>query len=145
MKKDHEFNEDKMMLDIPRFAELPLSDDETFSSFIPDHLRMFMFVTNNQNEIAKMQVIINGWKLEQMFIPYKASVAWVDFPETDNSLYEFQNYKYYDKDGNLIKEINWFVELTENVSEITREQIAAAAAPWFFIEVTGSLTWRQSV
>ncbi|NOU75326.1 hypothetical protein GC098_28740 [Paenibacillus sp. LMG 31458] len=81
-------------------------DDETFSSFIPDHLRMFMFVANNENEIAKMQVSIIGQKFEQKFIPYRATVAWVDFPETDNSQYEFRNYKYYDKDGNLIKEIN---------------------------------------
>ncbi|MDU0204766.1 MULTISPECIES: hypothetical protein [Paenibacillus] len=88
------------------WSYIQVSEDEKFSSFIPEHLSMFMIVANNENEIAKMQVSINGQKLEQRFIPYKATVAWVNFPDTDSSQYEFRNYKYYDKDGNLIKEIN---------------------------------------
>lgn len=78
-------------------------DNETFSSFIPD-LPMFMFVTNNENEIAKMQVTINGEKLEQEFTPNEATVNWMDLPQTGKNEYTFRNYKYYDKDGNLIEE-----------------------------------------
>ncbi|HZG17153.1 MAG TPA: hypothetical protein VE710_19400 [Candidatus Bathyarchaeia archaeon] len=85
---------------------IQISENETFSLFSPDDLRMFMIVTNDENEIAKMQVSINGQKLEQKFTPFKAIVTWVSFPETDNSQYEFRYYKYYDKDGNLIKEYN---------------------------------------
>lgn len=63
-----------------------------------------MFVTNNENEIAKMQVTINGEKLEQVFTPNKVTVNWMDFPKINEYGYSFRNYKYYDKEGNLIKE-----------------------------------------
>lgn len=63
-----------------------------------------MFVTNHQNEIAKMQVDVNGTTLEQNFTPYQATVSWIDLPKTNESSYEYRNYKYYDEKGNLIKE-----------------------------------------
>ncbi len=86
-----------------KWNHIEVMDNETFSSFIPD-LPMFMFVTNNENEIAKMQVTINGEKLEQEFTPNEATVNWMDLPQTDKNEYTFRNYKYYDKDGNLIEE-----------------------------------------
>lgn len=63
-----------------------------------------MFVTNYDSEIARMQVGVNESTLEQNFTPYQATVTWVDLPKTNKDNYEFRNYKYYDKNGNLIKE-----------------------------------------
>ncbi|PWU69431.1 hypothetical protein DLJ74_05500 [Gracilibacillus dipsosauri] len=81
--------------------------NEKFSSFIPktsntENLQ-FMFVTNDESKVAKMQVSVNGKIVEQEFIPNKASVTWTDLPQSDESEYSFRNYKYYDEDGNLIK------------------------------------------
>lgn len=84
---------------------IQVMDDDTFNSFNPFDLRMLMFVANNENKTSKIQVSINGQKMEQSFIPYKATVAWINFPESENNRYEFRDYKYYDKDGNLIKEL----------------------------------------
>ncbi|UJF33455.1 hypothetical protein [Paenibacillus hexagrammi] len=85
---------------------IQVRNNETFSYFIPDHLPMFMLVASPENEIAKIQVRINGQKLEQHVIPHKAAVAWIDFPESEDHHYEFRDYTYYDKDGNLMKELN---------------------------------------
>ncbi|MGJ9458349.1 hypothetical protein [Oceanobacillus sp. CF4.6] len=80
------------------------SDNESFSMFLPlTGSSKMMFVTNHDNKIAEIQVDINGEILEQKFTPYKGSVAWGDLPTTNKDSYEFRNYKYYDKDGNLIK------------------------------------------
>ncbi|MGJ7922109.1 hypothetical protein [Neobacillus sp. LXY-4] len=78
-------------------------DDETFSFFIPDE-RKYLFVTNNENKIAKMQVSINGQRFEQEFTPDKSTVTWVDLPKNDKREYTYRNYRFYDKDGNIIKE-----------------------------------------
>ncbi|MFC4323253.1 hypothetical protein [Litchfieldia salsa] len=86
-----------------KWQHIEVRDNEPFSSFIPD-LPAFMFVTNNDNEIVKMEVMINGVKLEQTFTPNKATVAWLNFPKTNKNEYTFRNYKYYDKEGNLVKE-----------------------------------------
>ncbi|WP_417899696.1 hypothetical protein ABN702_05240 [Bacillus haimaensis] len=95
-----EFTENKKGNYIWRNIEV--KENETFSSF---HIspRKMMFVTNNENEIAKMQVDINEQKFEREFIPNKATVTWADLPQTDNNEYTFRNYKYYDKDGIIIK------------------------------------------
>jgi hypothetical protein len=90
------------------WKHIEVKHNEPFSSFLL-HLNRtenprFMFITNNENEIAKMQVTVNEHKLEQEFLPNQVTVTWVDLPQTDKSEYTFQNYKYYDKDGNLIKE-----------------------------------------
>lgn len=80
-------------------------NNESLSMFI--HLTSkIMFVTNYNNKIAKLQVDVNGNSLEQKFTPYKGSVTWVELPPTDKSSYEYRDYKYYDKDGNLIKDID---------------------------------------
>jgi hypothetical protein len=64
-----------------------------------------MYVTNYENEIVRMKVDINGTTLEQNFTPYQATVTWVDLPQTNQDSYEFRNYRFYDKNGNLIKEM----------------------------------------
>ncbi|MGM0867463.1 MAG: hypothetical protein ACQEWF_22640 [Bacillota bacterium] len=96
-----EFTENKQGNYVWRHLEV--KENETFSSF---HVspRKIMFVTNNENEIAKMQVEINEQKFEQEFFQNKATVTWVDLPQTDKNEYTFRNYKYYDKDGIIIKE-----------------------------------------
>lgn len=98
-----EFTENKKGNYIWRNIEV--KENETFSSF---HIspRKMMFVTNNENEIAKMQVDINEQKFEREFIPNKATVTWADLPQTDNNEYTFRNYKYYDKDGIIIKKFD---------------------------------------
>ncbi|MFC0274603.1 hypothetical protein ACFFIX_25075 [Metabacillus herbersteinensis] len=84
------------------WRHLEVKENETFSSF---HIspRKIMFVTNNENEIAKMQVDLNEQKFEREYIPNKATVTWADLPQTDKNEYTFRNYKYYDKDGIIIK------------------------------------------
>ncbi len=63
-----------------------------------------MFVTNYENEIAKMKVDINEITLEQLFTPYQATVTWGDLPPSNENHYEYRNYKYFDQNENLIKE-----------------------------------------
>ncbi len=86
------------------WKHIGVKNNESFSIFIIPDFQMFMIVTNNENKAAKMQVSINGQQIEQAFTPYQSNVAWVRFPETDRSDYEFRDYKYYDQDGNLLKE-----------------------------------------
>ncbi len=84
-----------------RWQHIEVNVNEAFSAFAPEP-RLFMIVTNEENKIAKMQVSVNGQEIEQEFTPYKASVTWMFLPKTEKSHYTFQNYKYYDKDGELI-------------------------------------------
>ncbi|MGP4040360.1 hypothetical protein ACTWP4_10795 [Gracilibacillus sp. D59] len=79
--------------------------NESFSLFLPlmGNSKM-LFVTNYESKIARMQVDINESTLEQNFTPYQATVTWVDLPQKNKDSYEYRNYKYYDKNGNLIRE-----------------------------------------
>jgi len=79
--------------------------NDSFSMFLPLMGKSkMMFVTNYDSEIARMQVDINESTIEQTFTPYQATVTWVDLPQTNNGSYEYRNYKYYDKNGNLISD-----------------------------------------
>ncbi|KKK38090.1 hypothetical protein WQ57_09700 [Mesobacillus campisalis] len=81
------------------------NNEESFSMFSPLMGNpKIMFVTNYENEIARMQVDINGTTLEQDFTPYQATVTWLDLPKTNKESYEYRNYKYYDENGKLLKE-----------------------------------------
>lgn len=71
-------------------------------------LYLFLLLTN-ENEIAKMQVTINGVKLEQTFTPNKATVAWLDFPQTNKSDYTFKNLK---NINNYLHIYNWLIVVT---------------------------------
>lgn len=82
-----------------RWQYIEVNVNEAFSVFAPEPL-LFMIVTNEENKIAKMQVSVNGQEIEQEFTPYEASVTWMFPPKTGKSHY---SYKYYDKDGELIK------------------------------------------
>jgi hypothetical protein len=61
----------------------------------------FMIITNQKNNIAKMELGVNEQVIEQEFSVNKKSVTWIDLPESNGKTYTFK-YKYYDKDGNLI-------------------------------------------
>ncbi|WP_349410032.1 hypothetical protein [Pseudalkalibacillus sp. SCS-8] len=78
----------------------------SFSSFflhIHTHDVKIMVVTNDQNEIAKMQVNVNGQLVEQSFEVGKATVSWLEIPVSKEG-YTFRNYKYFDQQGNVIYE-----------------------------------------
>ena len=82
---------------------IEVKNNETLGSFSPT-LPLLLFVTNNQNEIANMEVTINGVRYEQKFAPNETTVTWMELPEVDKDKYIFSDYKYFDKDGTLIKE-----------------------------------------
>ncbi|RDI38017.1 hypothetical protein [Falsibacillus pallidus] len=62
--------------------------------------RKLLFVTNKDNEVAKMELDVNGQFFHKVFNIHENSVAWIDLPKQKSI--EFK-YKYYDKSGNLIK------------------------------------------
>ena len=91
-----------------KWSHIQPQDNVSFNMFVPFGERKMMFVTNYENEIAKMQVDINGTTIEQSFNPYHATVTWVDFPQKNKDSYELRNWKYYDESGNLINENELF-------------------------------------
>ncbi|WP_211748175.1 hypothetical protein [Paenibacillus sp. Marseille-Q4541] len=63
----------------------------------------FMIVTNEANNIAKMQLRVNEQVVvQQEFNVNQKSVTWVALPKSKDETYAFK-YKYYDKDGKIIK------------------------------------------
>ncbi|MDQ0888874.1 hypothetical protein QFZ81_003962 [Paenibacillus sp. V4I9] len=71
-----------------------ISDDESRNS-------KFMIVTNQENNIAKMELEVNKQVIVQEFSVNQKLVTWIDLPKDDTL--EF-NYKYYDKVGNLLSD-----------------------------------------
>ncbi|WP_409252785.1 hypothetical protein V1502_02325 [Bacillus sp. SCS-153A] len=81
------------------------TQEQALAMFSPGRgIEKIMFVSNDENDIAKMTVDINGEMLVQTFLPYEPNVTWVDLPESRDGGYEYRNYKYYNEDGGLIKE-----------------------------------------
>ncbi|WP_377890272.1 hypothetical protein [Alkalihalobacillus sp. R86527] len=78
-------------------------EDESFSMFLPlvGSEKKILFITNRKNEIAEIQVDINGNTLKQEFPSQEATVTSVDLPESDD--YEFRNYTYFDEEGKEIQ------------------------------------------
>ncbi|MGD6855864.1 hypothetical protein ACQCVO_12375 [Bacillus infantis] len=62
---------------------------------------MFLFVTNRDNEIAKVELDVNGKVFNKEFKVNEDSAAWIDLPILKSAEYK---YRYYSKDGNLVKE-----------------------------------------
>ncbi|MGG1637601.1 hypothetical protein [Paenibacillus sp. NRS-1760] len=63
----------------------------------------FMIVTNQDNNIAKMELeVVNKQLIEQEFSVNQKSVTWIDIPKDSSLVFK---YKYYDKDGNLLSAI----------------------------------------
>lgn len=71
-----------------------ISNDESSNS-------KFMIVTNQENNIAKMELEVNKQVIEQKFSVNQKSVTWIDLPKYDTL--EFK-YKYYDTSGNLLSD-----------------------------------------
>lgn len=86
---------------------IQVARNEDFENFIPDLPRgeqpRFMIVKNQQSDIVKMEVDVNREKVQKTFNIDQPSVSWLVFPETDKSHFTFRNYKYYDKNGELIE------------------------------------------
>jgi hypothetical protein len=61
----------------------------------------FLFVTNEDNNIAKVELEVNGQVFKKDFKVHESSVAWIDLPKHKSAEY---NYKYYDENGKLIEE-----------------------------------------
>jgi LPS O-antigen subunit length determinant protein (WzzB/FepE family) len=81
------------------------NQNEALAMFLSGRaIEKIMFVANDENDVAKMTVDINGETLEQTFPPHEPSVNWVDLPESKEDGYEYRNYKYYDENGDLIEE-----------------------------------------
>lgn len=86
--------------------EIQVHRGESFALFLPNLTvskgEKLMVVTNNESNVAKMQVTVNGITMEEELNPNKASVTWIDLPPTSDGHYTFSNYKYYDENGDLI-------------------------------------------
>lgn len=87
-----------------RWNHLEFAEDQTFASFSLFD-RTLLYVTNDRNEIARMEVEINGQKVQRDFIPNRETVTWAELPLNEEKEYTFRNYKYYDKEGKIISEI----------------------------------------
>ena len=62
-----------------------------------------MIVTSPNNQAAKLSVEINYQLIEQSINPMQSGVTWIDLPQTDSGEYRFENYKYCDQEGKIIK------------------------------------------
>jgi hypothetical protein len=85
-----------------KWRHLEVREEESFSTFLlsfVDGKTAFLLVKNWESEIAHMKVDVNGELLEVEFQPLGASATWVELSDKRNT---FRNYRYYDKDGNLI-------------------------------------------
>jgi hypothetical protein len=82
------------------------SGEATLGFYLPNisevSSRKIMVVTNQNNQIAKLTVEINKQLFEKLINSIQSSVTWFDLPQTESNEYRFDNYKYYDKNGQLI-------------------------------------------
>ncbi|WP_445491733.1 hypothetical protein [Niallia sp. 03133] len=83
------------------------SEGQSFASYLihvsneESNELKFMIVTNQENEIAKIELGVNEQVIEQeLKVNYK-SVYWIYFKNAGNLTYKF---KRFDKDGNLIRD-----------------------------------------
>lgn len=89
------------------WSHIEKSENQSFATYLIQEstnrakFSKFMIVTNQANDIAKMQLGINEQVIEQEFSVNQKSVTWIDLPESQGDTYTFK-YKYYDKEGNLI-------------------------------------------
>ncbi|OXS64462.1 hypothetical protein B0G93_101362 [Bacillus sp. V-88] len=87
-----------------RWSHLEIAEGQSFTFFTPFE-RTHLYVTNIENEIARMEVEINEQKVQQSFTPNKEMVIWGEIPFNEEREYTYRNYKYYDKEGKIISEI----------------------------------------
>ncbi|WP_167357220.1 hypothetical protein [Paenibacillus pectinilyticus] len=58
-------------------------------------------MTNQENNIAKMELEVNKQVIVQEFSVNQKLVTWIDLPKDDTLELK---YKYYDEDGNLLSD-----------------------------------------
>lgn len=81
------------------------SQDQSFAKYlihVPNKetvLLKYMLVTSQENNIAKMELDVNGQVIEQEFRVHQNSVSWIDLPKDKALAFKYQ---YFDKDGNVI-------------------------------------------
>lgn len=82
-------------------------DGSTLGFYLPDmdqgQKRKILIVTNQNNDIAKLSVTINGQLMEQAIRPMQNNVIWIDLPKSDSGEYRFDDYRYYDNSNQQIK------------------------------------------
>lgn len=69
-----------------------------------EEVQKWMVVTHHDNQVAKMQVRINGELLEQTFVPNRADVTYIELPPSEDQSYTFRDYRFYDERGTLLDE-----------------------------------------
>ncbi|MFZ3590587.1 hypothetical protein ACOI1C_15375 [Bacillus sp. DJP31] len=83
------------------------SEGQSFASYLihvvsdESNVLKYMIVTNQENEIAKMEMNVNGQAIEQEFNLNQKNVTWIDLPQANTHTY---NFKFFDKAGSLIGE-----------------------------------------
>lgn len=90
-----------------RWVYVEKSGEVSLAQFMVNRIRgeddapVMLFVANGENEVAKIQVIVNDEVLETEITPHTMDVAWVEIPGTNEKSYRF-DYMYYDEEGNRI-------------------------------------------
>ncbi|MCP8616392.1 hypothetical protein [Salirhabdus salicampi] len=84
-----------------KWNHIEVRNYETLSFFMPNS-PIFFIVTNDKNDIAKLEVTINDQLLAQEFSQKKASVTWIEIPYSNDNEYTFQDIKFYNESGNLL-------------------------------------------
>ncbi|MFT4413663.1 hypothetical protein ACLM5H_07375 [Fredinandcohnia humi] len=83
------------------------SEGEFFASYLPNISDggplKFLIVTNEDNNVARLELNVNGHIIEAEFPENQKYVSWISLPKSNGS-YTFA-YKYFDKYGNLIEEL----------------------------------------
>ncbi|OXM16530.1 hypothetical protein [Paenibacillus herberti] len=94
-KGNYEWNKAAKSLN-QSFATFPINELNNGAELMD-----FMIVTNQDNDISKMELNVNEQVIQQEFDVNEKSVTWIDLPASKDEQYEFR-YKYYDKDGKEI-------------------------------------------
>jgi hypothetical protein len=79
------------------FASFPINIGNGTATLVK-----FMIITNRDNEIAKLELGVNGQVISEGFKMHQNSVTWIDLPKAKDHSYTF-TYKYFDNNGNPIK------------------------------------------
>lgn len=84
-------------------------DGESFASFPINIVKngstilKFLIITNQENEIAKMELGVNEHIIKKEINVHQNSSTWIDLPKPKDNSYTF-TYKYFDKNGKPIVE-----------------------------------------
>ncbi|WP_168121481.1 hypothetical protein [Paenibacillus sp. HB172176] len=82
-------------------------EDDKYAVFLPTlfgtEKRSMMIISKSRNGISKLQVDVNGERMEADMNPDISNVKWITLPESSTGSYEFRHYKMYDKDGKLME------------------------------------------